>query len=219
MFSLFSIVVAFTASSYYLPGCGHPEEKEKVVPAEVAKKEAFNKEIDASIEKMMEAMEMAPKTGDPDLDFAYSMIEHHEGGIDISDIELQYGKHAEARALAQKTKNGNQASRERLLAFIAEHGAPVPVAEAEYAAFRMKMHEQMERMDKVLKSWPATTDADYDFAEVMIHHHQGAIDMSKLEMKFGKDETARKEASTITEESEMEITELGRFRREHKRPK
>jgi uncharacterized protein (DUF305 family) len=207
--------LTFTSCQYLgLPEDFNPlEEKEKR-----EKKEAFNKEMDASIDKMMKAMMEEEMTGDPDLDFAHMMIHHHIGGVEVSDIELKYGKHPEAKQIAEKSKKGNQESTKRLEAFIADHGDPKPVSEETYKEFMEKMDMLMMQMDKVMRTWPSTSDADYDFAEILIHHHQGAVEMSELELEFGKDEMAREEAQTIITEQEKEITQLGEFRQKHGRP-
>lgn len=50
--------------------------------------------------KMHEAMGAA-YTGDADVDFAASMIPHHEGAVAMAEIELQYGTDPEMRKLAE----------------------------------------------------------------------------------------------------------------------
>ncbi len=65
---------------------------------------------------------------------------------------------------------------------------------------------------------PMTMDPDVDFAEMMIHHHQGAIDMSRVELKYGVAEMALEEAQMIVDHQEEEIIELARFRNEHGQP-
>jgi hypothetical protein len=48
---------------------------------------------------------------------------------------------------------------------------------------------------------------DIDFARLMIPHHQGAIDMAKVELLFGTDARLRRLAQEIivTQESEIEV--------------
>lgn len=41
-------------------------------------------------------------TGNPDTDFANSMIAHHEGAINMAKVELQYGQDPELRKMAEQ---------------------------------------------------------------------------------------------------------------------
>ena len=43
---------------------------------------------------------MGKYTGNPDIDFAANMIPHHQGAIDMAEVELKYGKDPEMLKLA-----------------------------------------------------------------------------------------------------------------------
>ncbi len=62
----------------------------------------------------------------------------------------------------------------------------------------------MTRMHKDMNT-PMTGNADVDFVRGMIPHHQGAIDMAKIELQYGKDESLRKLAEGIVKAQESEI--------------
>ncbi len=76
--------------------------------------------------------------------------------------------------------------------------------------FEREMMESMKRMDKDMMSAPMTGDPDHDFATMMIPHHQGAIDMAKVELIYGKDPVLRRLAQEIivTQEQEIEVMRL-----------
>jgi uncharacterized protein (DUF305 family) len=65
----------------------------------------------------------------------------------------------------------------------------------------------MQTMMKNMKVKP-TGDPDADFVLMMIPHHQGAIDMAKVELQYGKDAELRQLATDIVAAQEKEIAEM-----------
>ena len=66
-----------------------------------------------------------------------------------------------------------------------------------FAKANAKMHADMDIT--------FTGNADADFVRGMIAHHQGAIDMAKVELEYGKDAQLRKLAEEIITAQEAEI--------------
>ncbi|MBB4184106.1 CopM family metallochaperone [Sinorhizobium terangae] len=66
-----------------------------------------------------------------------------------------------------------------------------------FAIANAKMHKDMDIA--------FTGKTDLDFVRGMIAHHQGAIDMAKIELEHGKDEEIRKLAENIIKAQEAEI--------------
>jgi uncharacterized protein (DUF305 family) len=67
----------------------------------------------------------------------------------------------------------------------------------------------MEAMSSMQAKMPKEMiDPDTDFARMMIPHHQGAIDMAKVELKYGKDPVFRKMAEKMIEDQQKEVAEL-----------
>ncbi|WP_201860719.1 CopM family metallochaperone [Microvirga soli] len=70
-----------------------------------------------------------------------------------------------------------------------------------YAAAMDKMHAPMAQGIQ-------DANADVAFVKGMIPHHQGAIDMAKVALQYGKDEQTKKWATDVIREQEREIGEM-----------
>lgn len=82
----------------------------------------------------------------------------------------------------------------------AGHGSPKGDSSPSSLAFHginLKMHEKMDIT--------FTGNTDVDFVRGMIPHHQGAIEMAKTVLAFGKDPEVRKLAEEIIKAQESEI--------------
>ncbi len=77
-------------------------------------------------------------------------------------------------------------------------------------SFAVLMDEAMRVMENGMKGAPMTGDPDHDFAAMMIPHHQGAADMAKVELLYGKDPVLRRLAQEIivTQQQEIEVMRM-----------
>jgi len=78
------------------------------------------------------------------------------------------------------------------------------------------MQEGMQKMSRDMAAAPSTGDADHDFVAMMLPHHQGAVDMAKTELRFGKDPMLRRLAAAIVADQEREMAEMQEWQRAHK---
>ena len=90
-----------------------------------------------------------------------------------------------------------------------EHAAPASTGET----FAGLMDAATSRMHAGMAITPSG-DPDVDFARMMIPHHQGAVDMAMVELRFGRDERLRRLAQGIIVEQRQEIGMMQRTLRD-----
>ena len=93
-----------------------------------------------------------------------------------------------------------------LSAAFAVEGASAADSSAE-AMFLTENQTAMMKMMAGLDVRPSG-NADRDFAAMMIPHHQGAIDMAKSELRYGKNEQLRRIAQEIIVSQQQEIVAM-----------
>ncbi len=83
--------------------------------------------------------------------------------------------------------------------------APGPASEAPFLAQNdaamAKMHTQMMGVRP-------TGDADVDFVNMMVPHHQGAVDMARAVLRYGHNEQIRRIAQEIVVDQQQEIVAM-----------
>ncbi len=94
---------------------------------------------------------------------------------------------------------------------VAAASAQTTAQDTDGSSFMNDMDVSMKTMDHDMSAAPMTMNADHDFAAMMIPHHQGAIDMAKAELKYGKDPTLRRLAEEIIVDQKSEIDLMDRW--------
>ena len=80
-------------------------------------------------------------------------------------------------------------------------------ATSEESAFLAENEAAMNRMMSAMEAKPVG-DIDRDFVAMMAPHHQGAIDMAVLELRYGKSEQLRRIAQEIIVSQMQEIAAM-----------
>jgi Domain of unknown function (DUF305) len=87
------------------------------------------------------------------------------------------------------------------------HPQSQPPAASNEAAFLKENEAAMNKMMSDMAAKP-TGDIDRDFVAMMTPHHQGAIDMAVIELRYGKNETLRRLAQEIIVDQMQEIAAM-----------
>ena len=78
-------------------------------------------EMKESMMKGMKGMEGMQMTGDADHDFAMMMKMHHQGAIDMAQMEMKSGKDAKMKAMAKKIEEAQRKEIKEFDDWLAKH--------------------------------------------------------------------------------------------------
>ncbi|HDT0414667.1 CopM family metallochaperone [Klebsiella michiganensis] len=82
---------------------------------------------------------------------------------------------------------------------------------AQASAMHRQLKLSMEVMHKEMSKGVASNDADIAFAAGMVPHHQGAVDMAHIELKYGKDPEMQALAKEIITSQNTQINEMNQW--------
>lgn len=154
--------------------------------------------------KNMQDMKGVQSTGNPDNDFAALMKVHHMGALEMAQAEIANGTNAEMKAMAQKMVDAQQKEIAELNTFLSGHEA--------HGGGDAFYKEVMAQMNNMKMDMDHSGSFDKQFAQMMIPHHQGAIDMAKAYLKAGAHEEKLKTmANKIITDQQKEISQLQAF--------
>jgi uncharacterized protein (DUF305 family) len=160
---------------------------------------------------MIDSMSTMVTTGDPDIDFATMMMMHHEGAINMSNYEISNGDDADIKNMATNIINAQEEEMMMLDSFLS-----VLTMDTFDQGFMDEMMEGMDIMDKSMDTQIIIGDADYDFASLIIPHHQSAIDLAYSEIEHGNNEELKQMAHEMIDAQTAEIMEFQAWLLNHK---
>jgi len=155
-----------------------------------------------SMNDMMDKMHSMQMTGDFDVDFTNMMVEHHQGALDMAEIEASQGKNETMKSKAQEILTKQKKEQQELKDFVQS-----------YKPSGMKhgkgdIQKSMSKMMEKMKSMQMSGDVDKDFATMMASHHQDGIDMAKMELKNGMSDKLKKMAQKSIDDQQKDIKEF-----------
>ena len=162
------------------------------------------KDYTKSMTSMHNEMMVGMGYNDPDTAFAKGMLGHHRGAVDMAKIELKYGTDEAMRKLAQDIIDSQQVEIDIMNKWLASH-PDVPKPKPNTEAMQDAYAKGMNTMHSDMMLGIADPEADMAFARGMLPHHIGAVDMAKVQLKYGTDEEMRKLAQDIINAQEPEI--------------
>ncbi|WXK02679.1 DUF305 domain-containing protein [Saccharopolyspora sp. ID03-671] len=172
---------------------------------------------------------MAPSTAAPapgtaqqgdhnqaDITFTQQMIPHHVGALDMAKMVQGRTSNPQVLDLAGRIEQAQDPEIKQMTGWLQAWGAQTPptgmpgmdhgsMPGMESGAPMPGMMSQDE-MNQLM----AAKDGEFDklFLEMMIKHHQGAVDMAKVELSQGSNAEAKALAQRIIDSQQAEIDEM-----------
>jgi len=148
---------------------------------------------------------------DVDGAFVSQMVPHHEGAIEMAEIAKENGEPPEIIQLANEIVRTQSAEIEDLNG-MHERIFGGPVGSEDHGD--MGMDETMMGMDMDMGELETAKPFDREFIDQMIVHHQGAIRMARMELRYGEDQEAKDLATAIVDAQAAEIEQMNSWRQE-----
>jgi len=147
---------------------------------------------------------------DADVTFVQGMIPHHQGALAMA--QLADGRATDPRAvdLADRIEAAQAPEIETMTGWLEEWGEPLPEEDMggmDHGSGGMDM-EGMSEEDMTALDSSSGAEFDRMFLEMMIPHHQGAVDMAETEIADGSNPDAVDMAREIVESQTAEIEEM-----------
>jgi uncharacterized protein (DUF305 family) len=145
-------------------------------------------------------------TGDIDIDFAHTMIIHHQSGIGFSEAEIENSTNVQIKKIAQGIITAQKKEIEKMTNFLT--GYMLTNGKVKIAESKGKLSEIMIGMVTAINKMKMTWIADKDFAVIMIHHHESAVEMAREELLHGKEKMLRQVAAKMIDNKSKEMRML-----------
>lgn len=143
-----------------------------------------------------------------DVTFAQEMIPHHAQAIAMAKLAATRAAGPQVKALAQKIEGAQDPEINTMSGWLKAWGEDVPSTDMGSMAGHGAKPGMMSADDMTKLEKASGAEFDKMFVEMMIRHHQGAIETAKTEQTNGKNADAKALAAQIEKAQTAEISEM-----------
>ena len=149
---------------------------------------------------------------DADVTFATEMIPHHQQAVEMAELAADRAQSPEVQQLAQDIEAAQGPEIETMNQWLKDWGQETPTGSMDHGDMGHGDSQEMPgmmdeaEMTQLMKSDGATFDQM--FLQMMVEHHEGAIEMARTEQANGKNADAVALAEQIESDQEAEIAEM-----------
>ncbi|UYQ60629.1 DUF305 domain-containing protein [Streptomyces peucetius] len=143
-----------------------------------------------------------------DVTFAQGMIPHHRQAVEMADLAETRAGSADVKKLAAEIKKAQDPEIKTLSGWLTSWGEDVPKeggggGHAGHSMSGMMTAEEMTELEKA-----SGKAFDTAFLDMMVKHHEGAVDMARTEQADGSYQPAKDMAGDIITSQSAEITRM-----------
>lgn len=157
---------------------------------------------------------------DADVAFASDMITHHAQALSMVDLTLKRDLDPEVQALAEDIRDAQGPEIETMADWLTQWGEDVPETMRDHVNSGHDMGDMSDNMDDMghddmpgmmtsedMDALENASDAEFQdmWLEMMIDHHEGAIEMAETEQEDGQFKDAVDLAGQIIDAQQQEI--------------
>jgi uncharacterized protein (DUF305 family) len=148
-----------------------------------------------------------------DVRFAQGMIPHHGQAVLMADMALSTSTNPDVKALAEQIKAAQSPEIKRMSTWLSDWDQTVPAADAGmddamHHSGGMKMSGMMSASDMTRLGKATGADFDRMFLEMMVLHHEGALEQAEQELANGRYQPTKDLAQAVITGQQAEITEM-----------
>ena len=152
---------------------------------------------------------------DADVTFATEMIPHHQQAVAMAELAADRAENPQVLRLAEEIEGAQEPEIQTLTQWLEDWGQETPSGSMDYGDMGHGGSEEMPgMMDEAQMEELRNADGaafDQMFVQMMIEHHEGAIEMARDEQANGKNADAVALAKQIETDQEAEISKMRNF--------
>ncbi|WP_236794406.1 DUF305 domain-containing protein [Amycolatopsis sp. GM8] len=138
-----------------------------------------------------------------DVTFAQAMIPHHQQAIEMAGLAASRSTNAKVKDLAGRIQSAQDPEIQQMQTWLAQWGESAMPGMNHGSMTGMMTDTDMEKLRQA-----GGLAFDTLFLQLMVQHHQGAIEMARTELAQGSSTDAKALAQRIIDGQTAEITEM-----------
>ena len=146
-----------------------------------------------------------------DITFAQAMIPHHQQAVEMAGLAATRSTNTKVKDLASRIQGAQDPEIRQMQTWLGQWGAALASSVPGMNHGSMPGGSMPGMMpDTDMQKLQQTSGGEFDktFLQMMVQHHQGAVDMAKTELAQGANTDAKALAQRITDGQTAEITEM-----------